>query len=114
MNRYAELRKKTGLKIHEQEAVYNVGRSWHLLGIMHLAIPEYEKCLALAEGVREEARERKRLEDSDGGEGEDEEEEEEVDPEEFTQEAAFALMHILAMNSNEKAAKRIADKYLVM
>jgi general transcription factor 3C polypeptide 3 (transcription factor C subunit 4) len=114
LNRYAELRKKTGLKIHEQEAVYNVGRSWHLLGIMHLAIPEYEKCLALAEGVREEARERKRLEDSDGGEGEDEEEEEEVDPEEFTQEAAFALMHILAMNSNEKAAKRIADKYLVM
>ena len=50
----------------------------------------------------------------EGGEDEEDEEEEEVDPEEFTQEAAFALMHILAMNSNEKAAKKIADKYLVL
>jgi general transcription factor 3C polypeptide 3 (transcription factor C subunit 4) len=97
--------------------VYNVGRSWHLLGIMHLAIPEYERCLALAEGVREEARERKRGEREGMRINEDEDwedEEEEVDPEEFTQEAAFALMHILAMNSNEKAAKKIADKYLVL
>jgi general transcription factor 3C polypeptide 3 (transcription factor C subunit 4) len=90
-----------------------------LLGIMHLAIPEYERCLALAEGVREEARERKRGEREgmriDDGDGEDwEDEEEEADPEEFTQEAAFALMHILAMNSNERAAKKIADKYLVL
>ncbi|KAH0298971.1 TPR-like protein, partial [Aureobasidium melanogenum] len=110
LQRYVALRMKTGQAILEQEAVYNVGRSWHLLGIMHLAIPEYEKCLALADRVRKEAREKKRQEESDG-QGDDQEE---VDPEEFTQEAAFALMHILAMNSNEKAARKIAEKYLVM
>jgi general transcription factor 3C polypeptide 3 (transcription factor C subunit 4) len=114
LERYVTLRMQSGLKIHEQEAVYNKGRSWHLLGIMHLAIPEYERCLALAEEVREEARERRREEESDGGGAGGEDEEEDVDPEEFTQEAAFALMHILAMNSNEKAAKKIADKYLVL
>jgi general transcription factor 3C polypeptide 3 (transcription factor C subunit 4) len=81
---------------------------------MHLAIPEYERCLALAESVREEAREKRRQEESDDDGGEGQDEEEDVDPEEFTQEAAFALMHILAMNSNEKAAKKIADKYLVL
>ncbi|KEQ69563.1 TPR-like protein [Aureobasidium namibiae CBS 147.97] len=112
LERYVEQRLSTGQKIHEQEARYNKGRAWHLLGIMHLAIPEYERCLALAEGVREEARERRGQEDSD--DGVDGDEEEEVDPEEFTQEAAFALMHILAMNSNEKAAKKIADEYLVL
>ncbi|KAI5239687.1 TPR-like protein [Aureobasidium subglaciale] len=111
LQRYVDLRKATGLAIHEQEAAYNVARSWHLLGIMHLAIPEYEKALALAEKVREEAREKARREDSDG---EDDEQDGEVDAEEFTQEAAFALMHILAMNNNERGARKIAEKYLVL
>jgi general transcription factor 3C polypeptide 3 (transcription factor C subunit 4) len=124
LQRYVELRRESVSKIHQQEAIYNVGRSWHLLGIMHLAVPEYEKALAMAEEVRAEAKEkaketarlreggRVRREESD--DDEDEEEEEEIDAEEFTQEAAFALMQILAMNNNEKAARKVAEKWLVM
>jgi general transcription factor 3C polypeptide 3 (transcription factor C subunit 4) len=109
LQRYVQLRKQTGKAIHEQEAAYNVGRSWHLLGIIHLAVPEYEKALQLADRVREEAETKAILmmaedEDGDGVE----------DAEEFTQEAAFALMHILAMNNDEKAARKIAERYLVL
>ena len=37
-----------------------------------------------------------------------------VDAEEFTQEAALALVQIYSMADNEAAARRIAEKYLVI
>lgn len=33
------------------ECVYNEGRAWHLLGLAHLAVPKYERCLENASEV---------------------------------------------------------------
>lgn len=35
------------LSNHNQEAEYNIGRAFHLLGLTHLAVPHYEKVLSM-------------------------------------------------------------------
>lgn len=89
--------------VHEQEAEYNVSRMWHFLGLTHLAVPGYERCLELGAKVKEEAL--ARLESGD---------DEELDAEEMTQEAAFALAGICAMNDNNAAARALTEKYLTI
>lgn len=32
---------------YNQEAEYNIGRAFHLLGLTHLAVPHYEKALSM-------------------------------------------------------------------
>ncbi|KAK8221940.1 transcription factor TFIIIC subunit tfc4 [Zalaria obscura] len=87
--------------VGRQEAEFNCARLWHLLGLNHLAVPGYERCLALGDRIREER-----------GRGAGEEGKEEV--EEFTQEAAFALAGICAMNENESVARAITERWLVI
>ncbi|KAL2356117.1 transcription factor tfiiic complex subunit sfc4, partial [Cryomyces antarcticus] len=105
---YRDLRTKDARALHCQEAEFNVARTWHLLGLTHLAIPGYEKCLALSERVRQEGRQGGAEGDGDG-EGEEEEA-----PEDFAREAAFALQSILAVGGDMEAARRIAEKWFVV
>lgn len=46
------VRKALGEKVWRQrkmEVAFNEGRAWHFLGLGHLAVPRYWRCLALAE-----------------------------------------------------------------
>ena len=50
--RYYDIRTSSGVPIETQEAEYNVARMWHVLGLTYLAIPAYDKVLALSEKVQ--------------------------------------------------------------
>lgn len=103
LGRYYELRTKDDVAIHVQEAEFNMARAWHFLGLNHSAVAGYERCLALRDRVKKEAQREVQERGDD-----------EMDPEEFTQEAAFALASVFAVNENEASARAITEKYLVI
>ncbi|KAL8651816.1 MAG: hypothetical protein Q9226_004535 [Calogaya cf. arnoldii] len=43
---YYDLRHQSPVQSEQQEADFNVARTYHMLGLTHLAIPYYERCLA--------------------------------------------------------------------
>ena len=115
LTRYKDIRCRDGIAVYEQEAEYNIARAWHLLGINHLAVKGYERCLRLAKKIKAEAAEggeKGKEEEEEEEEGEEEEEEEAR--EEFTQEAASALVSILVTAGNLTAARRITETWLVI
>ena len=97
--RYYDLRTASGKASHVQEAEYNMGRAWHLLGRMNLAVPAYEKALGLSQQVQQEAQE----EGKARGEAED-----------FAQEAALALRSLYTAAGNDDAARAISEERLVL
>lgn len=78
-----------------QEAEYNVGRTYHLLGLVNLAIPYYERCLKIGLQIDEE--------DDSGGCAEN-----------FSHEAALALQTHWAMNGDFARAQAVTQAWLVM
>jgi general transcription factor 3C polypeptide 3 (transcription factor C subunit 4) len=103
--RYYELRTASGRACDCQEAEYNVARMWHNLGLIHLAMPAYEKVLELSGQVQEEWLANRA---SLGGESVDD------DAEDFAKEAAFALQSIYALDGNDEAANAITEEWLVI
>ncbi|KAL8900715.1 MAG: hypothetical protein Q9192_000916 [Flavoplaca navasiana] len=87
---YYELRHESAIQSEQQEAEFNVARTYHMLGLTHLAIPYYERCLALQTDRHE-----------DTG----------VD---FALEAAFALRGIWAANEQMIKVQGVTSRYLVM
>ena len=75
----------------KQEAEFNMGRMYHLLGLMDLAIPHYELCLALGSEVNEG-----------------------LLVENFAYEAAFALQSHWAAQGDIRRAKSITKDWLVL
>ena len=88
---YYYCRQRSNRSSEKQEAEYNVAHAYHLLGLTHLAIPYYERCLALSKAVQVE------------GFGED-----------FAQEAAFVLQSFWAKNGNMEKAREVTEKWLVL
>lgn len=99
--RYYDLRCRSAWAIDRQEAEYNVGRTYHMLGLTHLAVKSYEKALALSERVQGEKRERE-------AEGED------IGQEDFATEAAFSLASMYALGDNNEMARKVAEEFLVI
>jgi general transcription factor 3C polypeptide 3 (transcription factor C subunit 4) len=97
--KYYELRIKDNVAIHVQEAEFNMGMAWQALGLPHLALSAYGKCMRLSSRVQEEG-ERNR-----GQRG---------DVEDFAAEAAFATQSILAMNGDAQAARDITKEWLII
>ncbi|TKA32125.1 hypothetical protein B0A50_01373 [Salinomyces thailandicus] len=97
MQRYYELRTVSGKAGHVQEVEYNMAKTWHMLGLTHLAVPGYEKVLALSEDVRADRETKQTFEEDD-----------------FACEAAFALQQIFALAGNERAAQAITEQWLVL
>jgi general transcription factor 3C polypeptide 3 (transcription factor C subunit 4) len=93
--RYYELRTQSAHAIHRQEAEYNVGRVWHGLGLVTLALPAYEKCVALSGVVRMEGEQEQGVED-------------------FATEAAFAMQSIYAISGNFQGARSVTENVLVI
>jgi general transcription factor 3C polypeptide 3 (transcription factor C subunit 4) len=99
--RYYDLRTRDGATaIHCQEAEFNVGRIWHGLGLVTLALPAYEKCIALSERVRREAEDQ--CQDGDWGH------------EDFSTDAAFSMQSIYAISGNFEGALEVTMKLLVI
>lgn len=98
--RYYDLRVKSGKASHLQEAEYNLARMWHQLGLVHLAVPAYQKVSKFSGDVQQA-----------GGEDGCQNMEEITD---FSQEAAFALQSIFVAAGNRKAAAAIAEEWLVL
>ncbi|KAL8701807.1 MAG: hypothetical protein Q9224_000328 [Gallowayella concinna] len=91
--RYHELRHESPVTSEQQEANYNVGRTYHMLGLTHLAIPYYERCIALTNNRQG------------------------VGPaqwEDFTIEAAFALRNIWAADEQTTRAVDMTRQHLVI
>lgn len=107
--RYYDLRVASGLACHRQEAEFNVARMWHYLGLNHLAVPVYEKVLALSEHVQAEAWSEEGRREAGIKEMGDV-----VVVEDFAQEAAFALQGIYAVAGNSAAARRVTEEWLVI
>ena len=91
---YYDSRQEAGNCSQKQEAEYNVGRAYHLLGLIQLAIPYYQRCLALGPAVDEEF----------GVSG----------TENFAQEAAFALQNHWAASGNAERAQEVTESWLVL
>ncbi|KAF2481944.1 hypothetical protein BDY17DRAFT_325449 [Neohortaea acidophila] len=107
--RYYDLRTASGKAAHLQEAEYNLARFWHQLGLVHLAVPGYEKVLERSEEVGRDFETERRGEEELGllpGEG--------AECEDFAAEAAFALQRIFVEAGNEQAAKAIGERWLVL
>ena len=104
--------------LHKQEAAYNLARAYQLLGLVNHAVKGYERCLALASDVREERIKQKTPSRDDDGDDNMEDDTGEAamlgDEEEFTQEAAVALLHAYSVVGNEERARRIAEEFLVL
>lgn len=91
---YYDCRQRSSRSSEKQEAEYNVAHAYHLLGLTHLAIPYYERCLAMSAAVQ--------VEESGCG------------AENFAQEAALALQSFWAASGNMKKARELTEKWLVV
>ena len=81
-------------RYERQEADYNMARAFHMLGLTHLAIPFYERCLDHIIDIHR----------SCSG----------STSEEFTREAAFALQGIWAMDGEVIRARQLSENWLIM
>lgn len=86
---YFELRKSVGM-VEEQEANYNMGRTFHVLGLTSLALPYYNRVLELSNNSEVE------------------------DNFDYSYHAAYNLHLIYTLSGNGKLARHIVDKYLVI
>jgi general transcription factor 3C polypeptide 3 (transcription factor C subunit 4) len=98
--RYYDLRTKSPHAIHQQEAEFNVGRMWHGLGLVALALPAYERCVALGDKVKQEAGDQ--CQDGNWGH------------EDFSTDAAFAMQSIYAISGNLEGALDVTERLLVI
>ena len=94
LSTYYDLRKTSAAGCEYQEADFNVGRAFHMLGLTHLAIPCYERCLDTSVSL-----------DDSGAYGKSEK---------FAVEAAFALQGIWAMDGEFGRACQISEAWLLM
>ena len=86
---YYDIRAASGGALLRQEAEYNVARTFHLLGLIHLAIPYYERCLELSEKVKEEASQQ-----------------------DFAVEAAYSLRGFYMQSGSSVTARNITETWL--
>lgn len=91
---YYDSRQESSSYSEKQEAEFNVGHAYHILGLTHLAIPYYERCLDLSMAVQAESMSCK---------GED-----------FVNEAAVALQGFWAASKNVEKARGVTERWMVI
>ncbi|KAI9724803.1 MAG: hypothetical protein M1812_000079 [Candelaria pacifica] len=87
---YYDQRQQSLVTQEKQEAEFNLGRAFNMLGLLHLAIPYYERCIALSADIAKGCFE------------------------DFGREAAVALQEIYASSGDMKAAQRVTEEHLVI
>lgn len=91
---YYDIRQGSNTILERQEAEYNVARAYHMLGLTHLAIPYYLRCLIMDEDV-------KKINLGTAAEN-------------FAREAAFALQGLWAACGDIDKAREVTGKWLVV
>ena len=91
---YYDYRQRSCNFSEKQEAEYNVAHAYHLLGLTHLAIPHYERCLALSATAQVEV----------SGNG----------AEDFAKEAALAMQNFWAASGNMEKARALTERWLLV
>ena len=94
LQKYYNDRRGSKVLSERQEAEFNLGRAYHMLGLTHLAIPYYERCLDLSRAF-------------DGGGSESY-------LEDFAQDAAFTLQGIWAASGRIERAQAVTERWLVI
>lgn len=102
-----------------QEVEYNYGRVYHSLGLLHQAIPCYERALELGDQIQSARKGKKAGSSEDKGKAPDHGEKKDETPEDilvedFSPEAAVALQNIYALNGNIAGARKVTEKYLII
>lgn len=101
-----------------QEVEYNYGRVYHSLGLLHQAIPCYERVLELGNQIQSPHKDSS-VGGEDKGKAVDHGEKKDEKPEDmlvedFSPEAAVALQNIYALNGNLAGAREVTEKYLII
>ena len=91
---YYDLRQRADTFSGKQEAEYNVGRAYHMLGLTHLAIPFYQRCLALSDDMKTAGLC--------------------YGPDDFAKEAAFSLQGFWAANGDVLEALEVTERWLTL
>jgi general transcription factor 3C polypeptide 3 (transcription factor C subunit 4) len=91
---YYDLRQSSTSLQEKQEAEYNVARTYLLLGLTHLAVPYYQKCLELSLEIRNSWPV--------------------VHTEDFAREAAVALQGIWGQGGDVEMARIVTEKWLTI
>ena len=91
---YYDLRHSCGSLQEKQEAEYNVARTYHMLGLAHLAIPFYQRCLELRQDLYNS--------------------EPEIVVQDFSRDAAVALQGIWAQGGNTETARAVTERWLII
>ncbi len=112
MLRYHKLRTSDGVALHTQEAEFNSGRMWHLLGLTHLALRSYERCLQLSDRVLMEIECDQRRNHEEGGGNGANVRGDDGKAQDLAPEAAFAMQTIYALDGDLVAARRITEQWL--
>lgn len=108
MQEYRKVRGASSVPQERQEVEFNFARVWHMLGLAHLAIRAYERCLELG-GEIQAARERQeQLQKAAGKYASG------VYVEDYTREAAYALQCLYSFGGEMEMAKRVTEKWLVI
>lgn len=104
---HAEVAKQGRVSRASLEASYNVGRGFHAVGLLHMAVPQYEAVLRGHDA-------------NEGQQGQQGQAGMDVDADEGTtgfdpyREAAYNLALIYTINGNGRAARLLHEKYLVI
>lgn len=91
LNRYYQARQEAHSPALTREAEYNMGRIYHIIGLAHLAVPYYERCLT---GQHQ------------GDEG--------LSSEPSGREAALALQNLWAASGHMQKAKEVTERWLAL
>ncbi len=91
---YYDNRRHSSSFSEQQEAEYNVAHAYHLLGLTHLAVPYYERCLSLSQAVQTESLNHP--------------------AEDFALEAAVILQGFWAASGNTAKALQVTRKWMML
>ncbi|ODH21706.1 hypothetical protein ACO22_05629 [Paracoccidioides brasiliensis] len=113
MQEYRRVREKSPIPQERQEVEFNFARVWQMLGLMHLAVRGYQRCLAFSGEIgaeRERFKKQKEMATAVGDGTSDKR----VWVEDFSREAAFALQCLYSFSGETKLAKEITDRWLII
>jgi general transcription factor 3C polypeptide 3 (transcription factor C subunit 4) len=112
MQEYRLVRERSSVPQERQEMEFNFARVYQLLGLGHLAVQGYEKCLAIGEEI-EALSQRQGQNGSQKGDGSSHAGQS-SEPESFTREAAYALQTVYALSGELGMAKQVTERWLVL
>lgn len=105
MYEYKRIRGRSTVIQERQEIEFNFARVWHMLGLAHLAIESYQRCLDLGLELQEQIdKESTSYENAPKHRSH----------ENFTRDAAYALQGLYAISGAAEPAREITNRYLVI